>query len=1145
MEKIPLAGFELIEQLGQGGMGVVWKARQLSLDRLVAIKMIPPEMIRSPEDIRMILQEARAAAKLKHSGIVQIHDACEQNGAYFLVMEYIEGYNLGQWLARKTQLGVKDVLLIAESVATALDHAWHATGLIHCDIKPENIMVDQDGTIKVADLGLSRSRDATDVGAMDEIMGTPAYMSPEQVQGDREVDCRTDIYSLGAMMYQLLTGKRPFSEKSDDEAMESQITGFLCDPRDIVPGLPGCVCALLERMLVKDRDGRPKNWSKVLADLRRVSRGMMPLSPAPAPGASTLACRKVVATKSSKMEIVPQSESGGGLPWRLVLLLVVLVVVGAVYWYYKQSIGPGQSLTTSVGVAVPVLSPEPERATESLQLLEETRRWCRANSNAYAAAFARYHNIVDRYPDTIAAGMALEDMKKLRLCQNGAIAEAWSVIHLRANQLVSESKENEALAFVENYAGAWSVETASNRMELAKELRRSLSAGEIARTELEKWNAFLDQTGDLILASKLKEALEGVQDAVRAGTYPGKAAGLGELAAMLQEALDAPARIRQSFLTDVGRVIVLPMGRARMQVRVTGISGQKITGTLVDTGAEVLVHPDDLPAEERLRRIGEPTSAGMALAKGVMATGMRMYPLADDLFGRTGELLSGLLQSKLKLNKAGMGSEQVAAALGRVLYTAGITVGPYSEGAWIKAIESAKPSAQQLKGLNEQREKFLAEYGVSEFAMRAAPVLLVLERQCQMWSEGKGIEEETRTSESGSSDDPGAAYASLVRRLVERNPGLLPKDVVSYPLNDSQGIKVVSDSVVDVGVLGEGSRIKGLWLESQGASDLKIDLQPLLRSGIADLRMRGYLPRDFSVLRGMPLRHLTITGVSSPSYGWLEGLPLVELDLTGSGIRELGVLHGMRIRKLVLDGTKVAGVAPLAGMPIRELSCRGTAIRDVTVLRGLPLVSLDLSQTPVTECSVLRGLNLVSLDISKTGVRDISFCAGMPLEKLALSGTAVEDIACLRGKNLKRLILSRTGITDISPLAGASIATLDISGTRVPPVNLLRYLPKVMVKELSLEDLDITRVDFLKGQQLNRLSLKGTAVSDISILQGMPLKILDLRGLRLMDPSVLYSIPTLESLWCDVDALQAGVLFDRIPGLNSINGHGRPDVVRW
>ena len=173
---VKLTGFELIEMLGKGGIGAVWKARQLSLDRIVAIKLLLPEFKRDKEENRRLVVEARTVAKLKHSGIVQVYDASEENGVFFFVMEYVAGYSVGTWLRRKLKLPEADTITVGLAVADALDYAWRATKLIHCDIKPDNIMVDTDGTIKVADLGLSRTLDTRADDQLGDVLGTPSYM---------------------------------------------------------------------------------------------------------------------------------------------------------------------------------------------------------------------------------------------------------------------------------------------------------------------------------------------------------------------------------------------------------------------------------------------------------------------------------------------------------------------------------------------------------------------------------------------------------------------------------------------------------------------------------------------------------------------------------------------------------------------------------------------------------------------------------------------------------------------------------------------------------------------------------------------------------------------------------------------------------
>lgn len=276
-----LPNFEVMGLLGRGGMASVWKARQISLDRFVAVKILSSAFATDPEDVKQFRMEAQAAAQLKHPGIVQVYDANFSNGVYYFVMELVDGYTFGDLLRRKGQVSVEDALTVAESVAVALDYAWSLYQMVHCDIKPDNIMADADGTVKVTDLGLCRSltlvKSTENKGHADEIMGTPAYMSPEQVYGSHKLDCRSDIYSLGATLYHMVTGRMLFQGLTDDEMIRCHVDGSQApDVRTLVPGTRGPFALLLEKMLAKDPSHRHRSWKLVLADLNRVREGHPP-----------------------------------------------------------------------------------------------------------------------------------------------------------------------------------------------------------------------------------------------------------------------------------------------------------------------------------------------------------------------------------------------------------------------------------------------------------------------------------------------------------------------------------------------------------------------------------------------------------------------------------------------------------------------------------------------------------------------------------------------------------------------------------------------------------------------------------------------------------------------------------------------------
>jgi predicted Ser/Thr protein kinase len=202
---------EILELLGTGGMGAVYKGRQRSLDRLVAVKVLPADIGADPAFAERFTREARALGKLNHPNIVAIHDSGYAGGLYYFVMEYIDGANLREMI-RSHAFAPKDALAIVPQICDALQFA-HDEGIVHRDIKPENILITKKGQVKIADFGLAKLLGADQVGdnltATHQVMGTVRYMAPEQMEGAKDIDHRADIYSLGVVFYELLTGELP------------------------------------------------------------------------------------------------------------------------------------------------------------------------------------------------------------------------------------------------------------------------------------------------------------------------------------------------------------------------------------------------------------------------------------------------------------------------------------------------------------------------------------------------------------------------------------------------------------------------------------------------------------------------------------------------------------------------------------------------------------------------------------------------------------------------------------------------------------------------------------------------------------------------------------------------------------------------
>lgn len=286
---IPFLRFDAI--VGRGGMAVVWRAWHQELGRYVAVKVLDRNFAATGKDVRQFMLEVRTMTDLHHPGIVQGYGADCADGRYYFIMDYVDGYTLGSLLARGRRLPQADALIVCESVADAMMYAWNDFGIVHCDLKPENLMVDRDGTVKVTDLGLCQSTSAIkQAGQAEEVVGTPAYISPEQIYGDAELDCRADIYSLGATLYHLVTGRMLFPLLSNDDILRAHVDPErrAPDPRTLEPALSEGFCRLLERMLVKDRAARFQSWAEVLEAARRVEGGG-DLPPLPSGAASSVA----------------------------------------------------------------------------------------------------------------------------------------------------------------------------------------------------------------------------------------------------------------------------------------------------------------------------------------------------------------------------------------------------------------------------------------------------------------------------------------------------------------------------------------------------------------------------------------------------------------------------------------------------------------------------------------------------------------------------------------------------------------------------------------------------------------------------------------------------------------------------------------
>jgi serine/threonine-protein kinase len=274
-QQIP--GFQVLSKLGQGAMAVVFKAKQISLDRIVAIKVLPKRLSENEEFVERFYKEGRAAARLNHPYIVQAFDVGEASGYHYFVMEYIDGQTVYELLSEGRFVDEAEALRLITQTAQALEHA-HAQGFIHRDVKPKNIMLNKARNVKLADMGLAREISDRETATQEagKAYGTPYYISPEQIRGEVHIDFRADIYALGATFYHMVAGRVPFDGTTPSAVMHKHLKEPLVPPDHINHSLSAGVGEIIEVMMAKSADDRYHAMSELISDLQAVAKGEAP-----------------------------------------------------------------------------------------------------------------------------------------------------------------------------------------------------------------------------------------------------------------------------------------------------------------------------------------------------------------------------------------------------------------------------------------------------------------------------------------------------------------------------------------------------------------------------------------------------------------------------------------------------------------------------------------------------------------------------------------------------------------------------------------------------------------------------------------------------------------------------------------------------
>jgi serine/threonine-protein kinase len=423
VKEIP--GYEVLDLLGEGGMGIVYRARQKSLDRVVALKILPASAARETSFIKRFISEARTVARLNHENIIAGIDVGEADGTYYFAMEHVEGESISEMIEKSGELEERFALQITAQMARALQHA-HKHGLVHRDVKPQNILVTRNNLAKLCDLGLAKMQN--DGGGSDPTgvpVGTPHYLSPEQARGEADVDIRSDIYSLGATLYHMLTGSTPFDGQSPMVLMTKHLTEEPIPARRRKASVSKGASDLVTRMMAKEKEDRHQTPGELLDDVERVLAGKKPSGARKSTsrrGSRRGGSRRQsgdsfkqagVYNPDSRLEQRSRARRGAMIRsgrgsesfWLILIPLLVFSVIGSVvFMAYKGPSfndgggknGGGKNSGNNAEAADAAI-----REARKLQLTDP------------GAARDRYRSIVKRYPGTQAARLAEQYLEEM------------------------------------------------------------------------------------------------------------------------------------------------------------------------------------------------------------------------------------------------------------------------------------------------------------------------------------------------------------------------------------------------------------------------------------------------------------------------------------------------------------------------------------------------------------------------------------------------------------------------------------------------------------------------------------------------------------------------------------------------------------